>query len=99
MALNEFYLNRNIKCCNALREYEKGIKHFTDKDSILLFNKIWLLRNKEIYKSIIVKPKGLPAIKLSYSDEYLHITEFYELFNALNIDTISDDDLDKISRK
>ena len=59
MALTEFYLNRNIKCCNALSEYEKEIKHFTDKDSILLFNKIWLLRNKEIYKSIINKPKGL----------------------------------------
>lgn len=96
MALNEFYLNRNIKCCNALSEYEKGIKHFTDKDSILLFNKIWLLRNKEIYKSIIVKPKGLPAIKLSYSDEHLHITEFYKLFKTLNIDIISDDDLDMI---
>jgi len=99
MALNEFYLNRNIKCCNALMDYEKGIINLTDNDSRLQFNREWLFNNKEIYKSIINKPKGLPAIKLSFVDNYLHISKFHELFNSLNTDIISDDDLDKISRK
>lgn len=95
----EYYLNCNIKCCNALSEYEKGIINAKDKGLELEFNQNWLLSNKEIYKAIINKPIGLPPIILSFANNYLHIKEFYTLFSTLNIGIINDDDLDKIVSK
>ena len=92
----EFYLNYNIKCCNALSEYEKGLMNCTDNNIKTIFNKNWIIKNKFIFKKIINKPVGLPAILLSNSKNYLYIYEFYKLFNLLNLNIITDDDLDRI---
>ena len=96
MSLSDFYLIRNIKCCNAIGDYEKGIAKLNDESVISQFNKDWVILNKFLYKSILNKPKGLPPILLSFAKEHLHIMEFYELYNSLNIDIINDDDLDLI---
>ena len=94
--MKEFYLNYNIKCCNALSEYEKGLLNNIDENSKSIYDKNWLINNKHIFKKIINKPIGLPPILLSTAGDYLYICEFYELFNSLNKDIVTDDDLDRM---
>ncbi len=94
--MKEFYLNYNIKCCNALSEYGKGLINNIYDDRKSRYDKNWLICNKHIFKKIINKPIGLPPILLSNAGDYLYICEFYKLFNSLNTDIVTDDDLDRM---
>ncbi len=97
MTPSEFHLNQEIKCLNAIQEFEKGIEFCLYDDEKLLFTMNWVINYKYLYKSIIIKPLGRPAILFCRASDYENIAKFYKTFRLKNIDIISDEELDSIA--
>ena len=97
MPMNEIYSKRNLACQIVLEKYEKDILDCKDDSDKLLFNHIWVIDNRFLFILLIIKPKGLPYIQRSYSnDQYPFMAKFYSQYCKLNVDIVSDDELEQM---
>ena len=97
MSMNEIYNKRNLACQIALEKYEKDILDCKDDSDKVLFNHIWVIDNRFLFILLIIKPKGLPYIQRSYSnDQYPFMAKFYSHYSKLNTAIVSDDELEQM---